>query len=318
LTGLVNKGGDAQHLTKLTLKTPSNVTTALWDALTAYLRLEAPSSPLQELALVANGMSDNVVAWTAADLVPLLCLPTPTSNDDVVTPTVGSQIQSLSVSPRHSCLTGLYQGLADHAARIRIQKLNVAPTYWQTARENVASLALCIVKVSSLRHLEFVHFLDANGDLPATTVASLKESGHVQSVSANVQSKIVHAYCNRNRILAQLLLESSAAGAKNKSESPAATATAPVAHKPESMSLAKRTHSEMDGRSDKAADDESGGATTNSNKKLKLSLLPKLFKSAMQMPRLRPSMLTRTLLRLQESIVPTASSENKGALEMAS
>jgi hypothetical protein len=220
-------------------------------------------------------------------------------------PTVGSQIQSLSVSLEHSCFEGLFQGLADKAEQIRIQKLWIPSLDW--VEEDINALTQCITKVSSLRELDFHDdFLDFDGTLPDVVIACLKENGHIQSVSSNVVNELVHAYCERNQFLSKLLLESSAGGGSEERSG------LPTVGR-QDATPAKRSHSKMQGCGS-SVDDEHAD-TSRSLKKHKSFLCPTLCQSAMEMPTTRLSLLSRTLLRLQESIAPTAQSESTGSLQ---
>jgi hypothetical protein len=125
-------------------------------------------------------------------------------------PTIGSQVESLTLDPiDNDCFPRFFSRLAQESARIRLQKLKAT----RLRQQDVIGLAQCISKVESLRAFDVSLF--QTSALPI--LISLRENGNIQSAviegtrpdETDLTSRVTQAYCDRNKCLDGLLLESS-------------------------------------------------------------------------------------------------------------
>jgi hypothetical protein len=124
-------------------------------------------------------------------------------------PTIGSQIESLTLDYVNDLFPRFFSRMAQRSARIRLKELKATGLM----RQDVIGLVQCLSQVQSLRALD-VSLYDTSA-LPI--LIALRENGNILSVSiertrtdeADLASKVTQAYCERNKCLDGLLLESS-------------------------------------------------------------------------------------------------------------
>jgi hypothetical protein len=232
-----------------------------------------------------------------------LLMATGTQNDDlradelhdrqlpVLTPTIGSQIHSLSLVRAHDVF--LYH-LRDHADRVRLHTLELEGDF-----DDGIAFYKCIPQLVSLRKLKLFpsDLCDRN---EYWIFRGLRENGSIVEVETEedgrsafsaAQLRLIDAYCQRNRMLNELVVGSEQRSAERGGE-----------HNDNGIDIGNTVDGDV--KDHGVSDDGTDNTVNAAHRTVKAELLhrPSMFQCAEQIPRTHATMLIRGLAVLGDGI----------------